>query len=187
MGKLPLNDPRWLAMKAAIDLREQQTADVGLALRDIEQAMASGKLRSMRRDLAGGEAELVAAVFWETHFVGYLTPLSVIICRQTDSDRYKTDEYGNLAAERLDGWAFYIWKPDLEKYWLTTKLEEELDEPKPGWQVARVKELLPIVYPDGVPPEATNKEVQSRLVSECKKRGWKLPSEDTIARARRSR
>jgi hypothetical protein len=139
----------------------------------------------MRRNLASGECELVLAPFWQTHFVGYLSQLSVTICHSTDSDRHKIDEYGNLVADRIDGWRFFVWKPDLEKYWLTPKVEAELDEPKPGWQVARVQELLPIVFPDGLPAEATNKAIQKSLVAECKKRGWKLPSRDTIARARR--
>ena len=44
VGKLPLDDPRWLAMRAEIDRREKQTGDRGLAIRDLERDLAAARL-----------------------------------------------------------------------------------------------------------------------------------------------
>ena len=63
-------------------------------------------------------------------------------------------------------------------------MAQEPDEPKgDGWQVARVKELLSVAFPDGVPDDATDKEIRRRLEPPFTARHWKLPSRDTIARA----
>jgi hypothetical protein len=60
----PLDDPRWFALKAALQVREKQTGDPQLAMVDLQQAMASGKLRSMRRDVKTGEYERLEPAFW---------------------------------------------------------------------------------------------------------------------------
>jgi hypothetical protein len=65
----------------------------------------------------------------------------------------------------------------------TTKIERQAKE---GWQLKRIKDvLLTIFLPDGrVPSNLTDKAVQARLVPVFEKNGWKLPSIDSIARAR---
>ena len=172
MGKLPLNDPCWRPMGAVIDQLGKQFGDLEFATRELQRDLKAGKRHSMRRHRITGESELLSASFWETYAIGYRGPLSVTICRQTDIDRHKIDEYGNLVAERLDDWLFYVW------------VEDEPDEPKAdGWQVARVKELLPIAFPKGLPTKARYKEIQNRFAPLCKSKGWKLPSIDSIARA----
>jgi hypothetical protein len=57
---------------------------------------------------------------------------------------------------------------------------------KSGWQLKRIKKVLPILFPpDGrVPSNLTDKAVQRRLVPVFEKNGWKEPSIDSIARAR---
>jgi hypothetical protein len=140
MGKLPLNDPCWCAMRVAIDLRERQTGASRLAILDLQQAMAGGKLRSMRRNLTSGEGELLSASFWKTYSIGYLSLSSVTICRSADIDRHKIDEYGNLVAERIDGWAWYVWKPDFETIWsppaasVPVDQRDTRDQPSPSTQ-----------------------------------------------------
>jgi hypothetical protein len=52
------------------------------------------------------------------------------------------------------------------------------------WQVDRIKRALRMEFPDGVPPNLTEKEVQRRIKPVFKEKGWKLPSVDSIARAR---
>ena len=39
-------------------------------------------------------------------------------------------------------------------------------------------------FPDGVPPNLTGKEIQAQIEPIFKKNSWKLPSVDSIARAR---
>jgi hypothetical protein len=53
-----------------------------------------------------------------------------------------------------------------------------------GWQRDRTNDVLRTEFPDGVPPDLTDKEVRRRIEPVFKKNGWKLPSVDTIARAR---
>ena len=57
---------------------------------------------------------------------------------------------------------------------------------KRGWQLDRINEMLARVFPPHgrVPPDLTNKAVQRLLAPEFEKAGLKLPSVDSIARAR---
>src|SRR5258708_17693237 len=52
-----------------------------------------------------------------------------------------------------------------------------------GWQLDRTNDVLRAEFPNGVPPDLTNKEVRRRIEPVFKKNGWKLASVDTIARA----
>ena len=78
--------------------------------------MASGELRSMRRNLASSECERVSASFWKAHVID-ISLMSVTIYRRTDID--STRSVGGLrapAADRLDdSWLFYVWKPDFDR------------------------------------------------------------------------
>ena len=148
--------------------------------------MASGKLRSMRRDLRDP-----ASIEHCKPRSGRLTSstsasllLSPSTAAQLSTIRRSVGGYSRIRSQIVLIGLFRVWKPDFEKCWLTIGTEAEPDEQKDGWQIARAKELFLIGYPDGVPDAATGKEVQKRLATACKDRGWKLPSLDTIARAR---
>jgi hypothetical protein len=52
------------------------------------------------------------------------------------------------------------------------------------WQVDRIKWALRMEFPDGVSPNLTEKEIQRRIEPIFTKNSWKLPSGDSIARAR---
>jgi hypothetical protein len=52
------------------------------------------------------------------------------------------------------------------------------------WQVDNINSALSIEFPDGVPPHLTHKEVQKRIQTIFENNSWKLPSLDSIARAR---
>jgi hypothetical protein len=52
------------------------------------------------------------------------------------------------------------------------------------WQIDRIKQALGMEFPDGVPPNLTEKEIQRRIKPIFKDKSWKLPSVDSIARAR---
>jgi hypothetical protein len=51
-------------------------------------------------------------------------------------------------------------------------------------QINHIKEALSVEFPDGVPPDLTNKEILGRIKTIFEKNSWKLPSIDSIARAR---
>jgi hypothetical protein len=53
-----------------------------------------------------------------------------------------------------------------------------------SWQIDRIKEALRVEFPDGVPPNLTEKEIQGRIRTIFENNCWKLPSVDSIARAR---
>jgi hypothetical protein len=52
------------------------------------------------------------------------------------------------------------------------------------WQIFRIKYALRTEFPDGVSPNLTDKEIQRRINPIFKRRSWKFPSVDSIARAR---
>ena len=55
---------------------------------------------------------------------------------------------------------------------------------KRRWQLYRTKVALRAAFPNGVSPNDTDKEVQRRIEPIFKQKSWKLPSVDSIARAR---
>jgi hypothetical protein len=76
-----------------------------------------------------------------------------------------------------------------EQLWQRLAGEREPAKPEQrteagGWQLDRTKDVLRAEFPDGVPPNLTDKEVRRRIEPVFKKNGWKLSSVDTIARAR---
>ena len=82
--RIPLDDPRWVPMKEALEARVRQTGDMGIAVLDLAHAMRNGALRSMRRDLATGAGERIKPAFWRH---GHVMP---------------------------DTGCFFVWKPDLD-------------------------------------------------------------------------
>ena len=52
------------------------------------------------------------------------------------------------------------------------------------WQLCRTKYALRTEFPDGVSPDLTDKEIQRRIDPIFKRKSWKFPSVDSIARAR---
>jgi hypothetical protein len=110
------DDANWMPLPEAIQLRGRQTGDIGLAGLDLEQSQAREQVRSMRRHRRTGDREHVPSSDWKTYFISYIGASSVMVSRQTDIDRHKTDDYGNLVAEPVDG-LFYVWKPDFDRIW----------------------------------------------------------------------
>jgi hypothetical protein len=116
MDKLPLDDPRWCTIKAAIDQRDDQTGSRTVAIIDLEKAMASGKLRSKRRNTVTGKYELVSAPYWRDHVIDITLPSSITVYRRTavDATPQRWATFAHQPADRIDGWLFYVWKPDLD-------------------------------------------------------------------------
>src|SRR5260221_12116233 len=119
MGKLPLNDPRWCAMQTAIELHQQQTGAMPLAITDLEQAMASDKLRSMRRDLMTGAPEPLQASFWIDHLIDVSTGAVVIYRDYRKDDPQRWGFFAHHHDQRVDGHAYYVWRPDFDRLYLT--------------------------------------------------------------------
>jgi hypothetical protein len=181
---LPLDDPRWMPMLTAHHLVSEQLTGVRLSWRasdDVVEKLQSGKLRCMRLTTAKPiKRELVEASFWNDHEI--VVDFGFVQIYRGPPGPIVRDPH-----TRINGWEFYIWKPDLEQLWFATAPPPSSpDEPiGHGTKVKRCKEVLRIVYPDGVPTDITHKDfVDLDLVkSTYKKNGWPLPERDVFSRA----
>jgi hypothetical protein len=75
-----------------------------------------------------------------------------------------------------DGGAVKGFRPD-ELVGIATKAHRT-------WQIDRINLALRVEFPDGVPPNVTNKEILGRIMPIFTKKSWNEPSVDSIARAR---
>ncbi len=77
-----------------------------------------------------------------------------------------------------------VWKHWLRHSSRLAKAKPERQRRGRAWQLDRLAEVVSIVFrPEGrVPADLTLKEVQDRIEPEYKKRNWKLPGTDSIAR-----
>jgi hypothetical protein len=157
---------RWMPLVEAVEVRDRQIRDIALAVLDLEQAQARARVRGMRRNLTSGDRERVSPSFWKDYRIVPF-PRCVIIYNRVNVD--KLDDYGNIAADRLDGWMFYVWRPDFDMLYSVGSSQvaprSNSETPDDGWQVKRVKQLLLVVYPDGV-PDGEYKKIQARLKPE---------------------
>ena len=113
----PLHDPQWLPMKEAIEARERKAGSIFRAVTDLEEAMRSGKLRVMHRDLATGKRERVKPTFWQDHEIDVMPGTgSVVIFRRSDerpADRPRRwGDFDHYPDVRLDGYVFFFWELD---------------------------------------------------------------------------
>ena len=143
MGTLPLDDPRWYPLIAAIGWREQKTGDQAQAVLDLEQKMASGKLGCMRQKRATGERELVPAPFWEDHVIDFSISGSPTVYRRTAVDdtprRWSTFAHAHLhlPEDRIYD-LFFVWLPHLEAIWsppaasVPVDQDDARDQPSPS-------------------------------------------------------
>ena len=117
---IPLDDPhRWLPLRSAIEMRQQQTGDVRIAVLDLEDKMRSGKLRAMRRDLATGKRARVERGFWRRgHEIDVVegTGLVSIFRRFYALPVYRPRRWGGFdhPGVRLEGHDYFCWSPDLD-------------------------------------------------------------------------
>src|SRR4029077_1641480 len=105
----------WYPMKAAVDLRQQQTGDFGAACLDLQQGLGNDERGFMRRDRAGNKREHVPASAWKPHVID-LSGLSL------DSAPIKVVTQNKVAdiyqRAGIDAWLFYVWKPDFDRLYL---------------------------------------------------------------------
>jgi hypothetical protein len=163
----------------------------------------------MRRNRITGERKHVFPSFWNEHFSESFSRRVVVFHRAGDESgaestaQYRIDDYGNIQAERLDDWVFYVWQPDFDKLYAVGSAQDKHDEPQQasddaapaaakstrarpkghGAQVVRLQGVLLIVWPNGVPPGTTEQEVLAKVKPVYKDNGWTLPKRDVISRA----
>jgi len=210
----PLDDNvRWTLLDNAVGLHERQTGHFGLAALDLVNDLKGGRVHGMRRNRITGERKHVFPSFWKEHFSESFSR-HVVVFRRTDAEsdtestaRYRIDDYGNIAADRLDDWVFYVWRPDFDRLYSAGSAQDEHELPQRaiddaavpatrpagtrpkghGPQVVRLQEVFLTVWPNGVPPRTTEQEVLAKVKPVYKERGWAYPKRDVIARALRRR
>ena len=158
MSKLPLNDPQWCPMLEAIELRTAQLGDRDLAILDLERAIESGKLPGMRWSCASGESERLTAPFREL-FAWF---------------------YGHHG---LDDWLYSVWKPDLDALFSVPQAYPDADSKAPLLATDRAEAVLRDLYPTKAQMPRSLKEATKAVAAGCGKRGWQVPSSDSVHRA----
>jgi hypothetical protein len=124
-SKLPLDDPRWMPLADVHKVLRASTGSPHLAAHDLTEAMAKpGGVHSMRRRFARvpdganpddyPERELLSGTFWaEQHELlsasdTLIAPDGFVIASRLGHGQITT-------ADAARGYAFFAWRPDLEK------------------------------------------------------------------------
>jgi hypothetical protein len=83
-------------------------------------------------------------------------------------------------------WSAHKWQARPSKPAKTAEKNPAGTKQRLGWQIDRINDVLPEVYPPRgrIPAEISHKQVQRDLEKALKKRGWTVPGVDTIARVR---
>jgi hypothetical protein len=180
--KLPLDDSNWLPVLDAHKAILPRTGNWHLAARDLTAAMAKADgVRSMRRRVMRGEGpdrKLLPRSFWNTYELrpwnsrpGPFPIDTLLICPPGKIGR------------AIEGYAFFVWKPDLEKIWPTaaptTTMQAREGQSKPGSADAWIDHICP----NGEWRLMTAKDIHKKILPEAKALGVKAPSYSAVAAA----
>jgi hypothetical protein len=102
--RLPLNDRRWLSVATAHSSICRSPGDFYVVAEDMTDALADGRLRSMRRQINGDgpNRELLSSSFWAEHKIESWDRENLTVVRRGEG---ALTIYG----------VFYVWEPDYEK------------------------------------------------------------------------
>jgi len=106
----PLDDPRWQPVREEYKLLSHRTGDPQLALIDLNEALANGGVRSMRRHLKTGKREQLSSKFWRDRVLyiwQYQSNLFVSLSHRGPPGR----------VEPIDDFVFFVWHPDVATVW----------------------------------------------------------------------
>lgn len=154
MTSKPHRRDQWPLLEA-VKLLIQRTASVQLALIDLERALATGKLRSTRRDPATGKQEAVPAAFWKTNQIHYddFGSGSVFIYPRAEPRKWGAWAYS--PHDRVTaGQIYFISKTEFAALWPGPEAAEASEAPqsrKPGprttkqWKLHAAREIFRIV------------------------------------------
>jgi len=127
--ELPLDSPLWRSIGEVHRLLCRLTGDRHLAAKDLTDAQAHGHVCSMRRRLARTERsdrELLPRSFWADHEID----------SWSDGLFVRRRGYGSIV--RIQGYAFFVWGPELEKVWPTVFASSVAFVPKESVAAAEV-------------------------------------------------
>jgi hypothetical protein len=174
------DDARWASIEDARERRAERTRDNDLAVLDLMELLAQDRLPCMIRSTITGERKLVASTAWTDQIMLEWWPsfgASVV-------HRHQPGEPFPNIVKPFRGWRFYVWQPVLDRIWPPPAASVPINhDEEPVRARARAKEVLLYLYPTKAQMPLSLKETTRKVVTECEKRGWKPPSEDTVQRA----
>jgi hypothetical protein len=144
---LPLEDPRWIPLITEHKRLAERLTSNGLAAADLTKAMADGVIRSMGRRASG--RELLSSDVWAN---GYELFWSRIYGLEVHPRMRKSGPYVPVR-----GWVFFLWKPDIDKFWLRFELPPVPDQ-RPETSAAAIDPSIP----DGSTQSRVNDEQRSQ-------------------------
>src|SRR6478672_946187 len=110
----PLDDDlRWLPIENARERRAERTRDNDLAVLDLMEVLAQGRLPCIIRSTTTGERKLVASTAWTDQIMLEWWPsygVRVVHRHQPG------DPFPNIV-KPFRGWVFYVWQPVLDHIW----------------------------------------------------------------------
>jgi hypothetical protein len=184
----PFDDPRWLSVAEAHALLNRHGYPE-LAALDLTKRAEAGTVRTMRRHIDSGEAERLTSVFWNDHI--WSTPPHPPMAVVVRCDIGPTDEYGRLITPEVHRvWFFLFWRPHLEPADKMPVQKSRRATPKatPHKRAAyAVKLLRQIARELGLPATISPGERNKKISDEMDRRGLRVPSARTFARAFRPR
>ena len=177
MSKRPLrlDSPDWMPLDVLHPLICEKTGDRRLADRDLTDAMANGRVRSMRRRISPPEREQLLPSFWAetTNWIapGPTSPLGAASWRrQSWTARCAFEIVPLRGGMTLRGYVFYAWKPDCKKIFGLGVAVEDTKEP--------VHEKL---EKSGRPQTIRRQELREEIVRRCWQKGrFIAPESHTI-------
>jgi hypothetical protein len=119
--ELPIDDPRWMPVVEAHKRQCELTGEPQLAARELTEAMARERdgTRSMRRSIYGADPdrELLPPSHWTKCQLWWRSEAKTLIVRSRDRSDPKGPD-GDIGQSH--SYAYYVWRPDLEKIQPTT-------------------------------------------------------------------
>ena len=116
---LLLDDPHWVSLIAEHKRLAERLSSGALAAADLTKAMADGIVRTMWRRIADGVRERPPPDLWAHYQLSYWSDGLLIIRRPKP---------GWSIVTRLRGWVPFVWKPDVDKFWLRYELPPVTDQ-----------------------------------------------------------
>jgi hypothetical protein len=102
------SDSRWWSLDVAFERLMVRLRSTTHTLRDLEEALAQGRLRCMVRSIETGERKLVPSAKWIDRIVLRWWPKYGVVAYRRGT--------GN-PGKSFRGWSFFIWSVDFEALW----------------------------------------------------------------------
>ena len=113
-GDLPLEDPRWILLIPVQQRLKERVGSSALADIDLNQALANGAVRCHVRFAANGKREWLPSDLWIHHQFHTWSDGVLTISRRQPKP-------GSAIVRPIPG-VLYVWKPDIDKFWLKFEL-----------------------------------------------------------------